>query len=201
MKQLATAFGLAALVIASCGNPDSNNTPEVKTPDTEQVEPGVKHNVDPHPDLKANEDSLTYTYPRVAKNGFYMMNRSANTPVNILPIEAYEKLFSTLGSCGEGQNNYMAIDRRKPALIEDISVSENGDKLTLDLPTPSESTSAFLNRFKDESIVFLINEKVIYQGTPADVNGGEKIELNCSNIEKAEIEKMIETPLEERPVN
>ena len=201
MKQLASAFGLAALVIASCGNPDSNDTSEVKINDIEQVEPGLKHNVDPRPELKANEDSLIYTYPRVAKNGFYLMNRSSNTPVNILPIEAYEKLFSTLGTCGEGQNNFMAIDRRKPALIESMSVSENGDKLILNLPTASESTSAFLERFKNESIVFLLNEKVIYQGTPGDVNGGEKIELNCNNIEKAQIEKLLEIPLEERPVN
>ena len=204
MKQLAIALGIVTILASACNDPaptGDQKQVEDSTNVKESITPGIKHNEDPHPDLKANADSMSYTYPRVSKNGFYLMNRASNSPVNVLPIEPYEKLFSSLGTCSAGDSKYMAIDRRKAAVVENIGITSKGDDLVLDLQEPTAESLAFLERFKNESIAFIVNEHVIFMGKADQVIDAKEIVLQCASSDKKVIQNMIDNPIKEREVN
>lgn len=204
MNRLVFLLPLFTLVFASCDQPttevDQQNTTQQSIDKVERF----KHLVDHRPELVANEDSMRYTFMRPAESGLYLVNRMSQSPVNILPIEVYEKLFSAFLTCTEKDSKYMVVDRRKPALISDFSIVEVGDEVHLQLPEQSASSSAFLERFREDTIAFVANEKILFLGIPEQVNGKNKLVLDCDKstlaVIQAYLAKELVDPMKEKEV-
>lgn len=185
MKRLVLVASIFVLLLSSCGEEETvyQEAPKPK--------PG-NHNVDPNPELKANNDSLRYVYSRPLTNGIYLANRTGHTVITLLPVEAYEKPLSRFENCNLGTAiNYVVTDvRRFVHFNEETSLEKTEDGFSLSLSENQiQEAQTFQERFAEKNYVVLLNEHPVKTGAMSELLAEGKI--NFSTCPETQEEKLM----------
>lgn len=174
MKRLVLATSIFVLLLSSCGEEE---TVYQEDPKPQQS----NHNVDPNPELKANDDSLRYVYSRPLNNGIYLANRTGHTVITLLPVEAYEKPLGRFENCNLGAGvNYVVTDvRRFVHFNEETSLEKTADGFSLGLSeNQMQEAMSFQKRFAEKNYVVLLNEHPVKTGPMTELLTEGKINFS-----------------------
>lgn len=186
MKRMILAAFVFAAVLSSCGE-ETTSSPQVEEADVKK-----QNNIDPHPELVANDDSLRYVYSRPLFNGIYLANRKGHSLITLLPVEPYEKTLTKYPNCIVGPAvNYVIADVRRFVHFNDsttIEKTNNGFALLL-TPEQKSQLQTFANRFKSDEYVIHIGEHAIKTGKVEELLSEEKINFDtCPETEQRALE-------------
>lgn len=186
MKRFILAAFVFAALLSSCGGE------QTKAPTPEKAEVKKSSNVDPHPELVANDDSLRYVYSRPLFNGIYLSNRTGHSLVTLLPVEPYEKVLTKYQNCTVGKGiNYVIADVRRFVHFNDSTLLEKTDEgFNLQLTAQQKNElQVFANRFKSDDYVINIGEHAIKIGKVEELLSQEKLSFStCPETEQSSLE-------------
>lgn len=186
MKRMILAAFVFAAILSACGET------ETRSPQSQEADVKKSNNVDPHPELVANDDSLRYVYSRPLVNGVYLSNRKGHSLITLLPVEPYEKTLTKYQNCTVGTGvNYVIADVRRFVHFNDSTFLEKTDDGFALLLTDGQKKQlrAFANRFKSDEYVINVGEHAIKIGQLEDLLSEDKISFStCPDTEQESLE-------------
>lgn len=186
MKRLIPAVIVCAALLSACGGQ------ETSSPKLEETEVKKSNNVDPHPELVANDDSLRYVYGRPLVNGIYLSNRKGHSLITLLPVEPYEKTLTKYQNCkvGTGVNYVIADVRRFVHFSDSTFLEKTNDGFALRLTDKQKiELQAFANRFKADEYVVNVGEHAIKTGKVEELLSDQKLSFStCPETEQSALE-------------
>lgn len=153
-------------------------------------------------------DSLRYVIQTPIVDGIYLVQRHGKSPVDMLPLEPYEKLVTTLGeslNSGAVDHAWTVVNRMRFVPLElseapERSATEDG-KAALYLTLNDEQSAAFeelTSNYLNRQIAIVIDEKVCTRHTIKSAITGGNVQISSCSESGCEI---LLSALEDNVVN